>query len=92
MDQRIESFLKDVLALEGENSNVVREGVHRLLVQFEKQVRDAETNTNREVPAAQRFRKLCRDRVLKEIQRRTAPSTVEHLQIVLSVIAFPVEG
>jgi hypothetical protein len=29
MDYRIESFLMDVLLLEGENSNVVREGVCR---------------------------------------------------------------
>ncbi|MGC2718752.1 MAG: hypothetical protein WA209_04135 [Candidatus Acidiferrales bacterium] len=28
MDERIEAFLNDVLALEGENSNMVREASH----------------------------------------------------------------
>jgi hypothetical protein len=32
MDERIEAFLKDVLALEGEISNLLREGVRRQLV------------------------------------------------------------
>ena len=95
MDERIEVFMKDVLSLAGENSNAVREGVRRYMAEYEKQVRNAETDARRKVPAAERFRKLCRDRVLKEIQLRTAPSTVEHLQIVLNVInqpgAFPIE-
>jgi hypothetical protein len=95
MDERIEAFMKDVLGLEGENSNEVREGVRRYMAAYEKHVRNAETDAHRKVPAAERFRKLCRDRVLKEIQRRTAPSTVEHLQTVLGVInqpgAFPIE-
>ena len=87
MDERIEAFMKDVLGLEG--TNAVREGVRRYMAEYEKQVRNAETDTRKKVPAAQRFRKLCRDRVLKEIQLRTAPSTVEHLQIVLGVITQP---
>ena len=95
MDERIEAFMKDVLRLEGKNSNEVREGVRRYMAEYEKQVRNAETDARKKVPAAERFRKLCRDRVLKEIQRHTAPSTVEHLQIVVGVInqpgAFPSE-
>jgi hypothetical protein len=97
MDEHIEAFLKDVLGLEGENSNVVREGVGRLLEEYENQVRDAETDTRRAVPAAHRFRKRCRDRVIEEIQQRTAISTIGHFQMVLSVIdgrgrfLFPVE-
>ena len=67
----------------------------RHMAEYEKQVRDAETDTRRKVPAAQRFRQLCRDRVIEEIRRRTAISTIEHLQTVLSVIeqpgAFPIE-
>ena len=89
MDERIEALMKDVLGLEGETSNEVREGVRRYMAKYEKTVRNAETDVPRKVPAAERFRKLCRDRVLKEIQQRTAPSTVEHLQIVLGVINQP---
>ena len=89
MDERIEALMKDVLGLEGENSNEVREGVRRYMAAYEKTVRNAETDVRRKVPAAQQFRKLCRDRVLKEIQQCTVPSTVEHLQIVLGVINQP---
>ena len=56
MDERIEAFMKDVLGLEGENSNVVREGVRRYMAEYEKLVRVAETDVRRKVPAAQRFR------------------------------------
>ena len=86
MEERIEAFMKDVLGLEGENSKEVHEC--RYMADYEKQVRIAETDTRKMVPAAERFRKLCRDRVMEEIQRRTA-STIEHLRIVLSVIDQP---
>jgi hypothetical protein len=43
MDERIEAFLKDVLALEGEDPSVIREGVRAHLVAYEKLFRDAET-------------------------------------------------
>ncbi|HEY3638903.1 MAG TPA: hypothetical protein VGK90_12205 [Rhizomicrobium sp.] len=56
MDERIEAFMKDILGLEGENSNVVHEGVRRYMAEYEKQVRVAETDARRKVPAAQRFR------------------------------------
>ncbi|MFZ2075238.1 MAG: hypothetical protein WAV38_01000 [Xanthobacteraceae bacterium] len=91
MDKRIEAFLKDVLGLEGKNSNLVREGVYRLLEEYEKQVHDAETDPRRKAPAAQRFHKLCRDRVLEEIQQRTAFSTIGHFQTVLGVIDSPTQ-
>ena len=89
MDERIDAFMKDILSLEGENSNVVREGVRRHMAEYEKQVRNAETDVRKKVPAAQQFRKLCRDRVIEEIQRRTAISTIGHLQMVLRVIEQP---
>jgi hypothetical protein len=89
MGERIEAFMKDVLGLEGEDSNVVREGVRRYMAAYEKQVRVAETEARKMVPAAQRFRELCRDRVIEEIQRRTEISSIRHFQTVLSVIEQP---
>jgi hypothetical protein len=86
MHERIESFLKDVSRYQGKNSNVVREGVRHLLTEYEKQVRDTETDPHKKVPAASQFRKLCRDRVIEEIQQRTAIPTIGHFQTVLSVI------
>jgi len=42
MNERIEAFLHDVLALEGEISSLIREGVRRRLAVYERQFRDDE--------------------------------------------------
>lgn len=86
MDFRIEAFLMDVLLLEGESSNAVREGVRRRLMECEKQFRDAEPNKRMKDKAAQSCRALCRTRVLEEIPRRRGTRAVEHLKLVLNVI------
>jgi anti-sigma factor RsiW len=86
MDERIEAFLKDVLALEGEISNLLREGVRRYLAICEKQFRDAETNKRMKDRAAQACRTLCHMRVAEEIRRRKGTSTAEHLKVVLSIV------
>jgi hypothetical protein len=44
MDERIEAFLKDVLALEGEISNLLREGVRRQLLICEELATLKQTN------------------------------------------------
>src|ERR1700751_1052828 len=67
MDERIEAFLKDVPALEGEISNLLRQGVRRYLAICEKQFHDAETNKRMKDRAAQACRTLCRMRVAEEI-------------------------
>jgi hypothetical protein len=86
MDERIEAFLKDVLALEGEIANLLRKGVCRQLAICEKQFRDAETNKRMKDRAAQACRTLCRVRVAEEIRRHKGTSTAEHLKEVLSII------
>jgi hypothetical protein len=86
MDERIEAFLKDILALEGEIFNLLREGVRRHLAICEKQFRDVETNKRMKDRAAQACRTLCRARVAEEIRHRKGTSTAEHLKIVLSII------
>jgi hypothetical protein len=85
MDNRIEAFLQDVLALEGEISHLVREGVGRHLTMYEKQFRDAEPDKRMKDTAARVCRGLCRARVLTEIRRR-GTSTEKHLKVVLNVI------
>ena len=72
--------------LEGENANVVREGVRRRLTECEKQFRDAEPGKRMKDKAAQSCRALCRTRVLEEIPRRRGTRTAEHLKLVLDVI------
>jgi hypothetical protein len=60
--------------------------VHRYLAIYEKQFRDAETAKRMKDKAARVCRRLCRARIVEEIQRRKGTSTGGHLQIVLSVI------
>jgi hypothetical protein len=85
MDERIEAFLTEVLVLEGEISNLLREGVRRRLAICEKQFRDAETHKRMKDRAAHACRTLCRARVAEEMRRRKGTSTAEHLKIVLSI-------
>lgn len=89
MDERIEAFLRDVLLLEGEDSNVIRESVRQHLAVYEKQFRDHEPAGCRTDQAVQRCRMLCRERVVQEIARAKGPPTKAHLEIVLSVIDSP---
>jgi hypothetical protein len=83
MDQRIESFLGDVLALAGEEPDAVRDGVRVALAKCEaifepkKRMRDQ---------AAHVCRALCCARVVAEMQQRRRTRLAEHLKLVLGVI------
>lgn len=96
MDQRIESYLTDVLALEGQDSNRIREGVRFHLAKCEKHFRDSESNKRMKDTAAYAGRRMCRARVLEEAPRHRGTSTAEHLRLVLEVIdgtpRFPLKG
>jgi hypothetical protein len=87
MDDRVEAFLRDVLALEGENSIDVRRGVRHRLAGCEKLFRDAEPGEQMKEKAAQSCRALCRARVLEEIPRQKRTRTAEHLELVLEAVA-----
>ena len=89
MDERIESFLADVLALEGEDETGIREGVRVALADYEQIFRAQEVNKRMKDKAAHACHALCRTRVLEEIQRRKETRTAEHLKLVLSVIDGP---
>ncbi len=95
MDERIEAFLQDVLALEGDISHLTREAVRRHLAIYEKQFRDTETSKRMKDEAARLCRRLCRARVVEEIDRRKGTSTAKHLNLVLSAIdtapSFPLD-
>jgi hypothetical protein len=89
MDQRVEAFLADVLALEGEDANAVREGVRGALVDCEQLFRVQEVNKRMKEKAAHACHAVCRARVLDEIRLRKGTPTAEHLKLVLSVIDGP---
>ena len=66
MDQRIESFLGDVLALAGEDLDAIGEGVRVALADCEE-IFQAQCMKDK---AAHACRALCRARVAEELQRR----------------------
>jgi hypothetical protein len=88
-DDRIEAFLKDVLALEGDVSYMIRDSVRRHLAICEKLFRDAEPDKRSKDEAAQSCRMLCRELVFKEIRQRKGTPTAEHLKIVLAAVDEP---
>ena len=88
-DARIESFLADVLALEGESPETIRDGVHIALTDCEEIYRAQEVNRRMKDKAAHACHALCRARILEEMQHRKGTATAEHLKFVLSVFDGP---
>ena len=85
-DARIESFLADVLALEGEKPDAIREGVHVALGDCEEIFKAQEVNRRMKDKAAHACHALCRARIVEDMRRRKGTATAEHLKFVLSVI------
>ena len=86
---RVEAFLADILALEGENPDAIREGVHVALADCADIFKAQEMNRRMKDKAVRASHVLCRARVVEEIQRRKGTATGEHLKYVLSVIDRP---
>ncbi len=86
MNQRIESFLTDVLALAGESLDAVREGVRVALADCQAIFRAEEPKPRMRDQAAHACRALCRTRVAEELLRRKGTQIAEHLTLVLSII------
>jgi len=97
MDERVEdAFLNEVLALEGGDSNMIREGVRIHLAVYEKQFWDAEPGKSKRNEAAQTCRDLCRKQVVEKIERFEGTPRADLLRLVLNVIdgaaRFPLKG
>jgi hypothetical protein len=88
-DARVESFLADALALEGENPDAIREGVHVALGDCEEIFKAQEVNRRMKDKAAHACRALCRARIVEDMRHRKGTATAEHLKFVLSVIDGP---
>lgn len=89
MDKRIDAFLADVLALQGDDPEVIREDIRIALADCEKIFREREVNKRMKDKAAHACRALCRARVVEEMQRLRGTSTADYLKIVLSVVDGP---
>jgi hypothetical protein len=85
MDQRIESFLADVL----EDPDAIREGVRVALADCEALFRVREPNKRMRDKAAHACRALCRARVTEELQRRRGTQIAEHLKLVHNFLDRP---
>jgi hypothetical protein len=81
MDERVEAFLADVLALAGEEANAIRQGTRGALTDYEQLSRARESSS--------RMLRLWGARVVEEIRLRKGTPTAEHLKLVLSVIDGP---
>ena len=78
MDQRIESFLADVLALAGKNPDAIREGVRVAFADCEAIFRAQEANKRMKEKATHACHALCRARSVEEMQRRKGTRIAEH--------------
>jgi hypothetical protein len=86
MDQRIESFLGDVLELAGEDPDVIHDQVRAFLSDYEAIFRAQESNRRMRDKTAHACRALCRARVAEELLRRRGTRIAEHLTLVLRII------
>lgn len=89
MDEHIEAFLAEVLALEGEPADAVREGVRGVLADCERLFRAREANKRMKEKAAHACHALCRARVVERIRQREGTPTAQYLKLVLGVIDGP---
>jgi hypothetical protein len=74
---------------EGEDPNVLREGVRGALADYEQLFRAQEVNKRMKHKAAHACHALFRARLVEEMRLRKGPSTAEHLKVVLSIIDGP---
>ena len=86
MDQRIELFLTDILALAGENPEAVQEGARVALADCEAIFRGREDNKRMKDQASRVCRSLCRTRVVAEMHQRRGSRLADHLRLVLSIM------
>ena len=89
MDQHIEEFLADVLALEGEKPEAVSAGVRVALGDVETIFRAREDNRRMKDRAVHACHALCRSRLVEEMKQRKGTSTADHLKLVLGILDKP---
>ena len=89
MDERIEAFLADVLALEGEKPEAVSAGLRVALGDVETIFRAREDNRRMKDRAVHACHALCRSRLVEEMKRRQGTPTADHVKLVLGVLDKP---
>jgi hypothetical protein len=91
MDERIEAFLADVLALEGEKPEAISAGVRVALGDAETVFRTREDNRRMKDRAVHACHALCRSRLIEEMKRRKGTPTADHLKLVLGLLDKPTQ-
>ena len=91
MDERIEAFLADELALEGEKPEAISAGVRVALGDADTIFRAREDNRRMKDRAVQACHALCRSRLVEEMKRRKGTPTADHLKLVLGILEKPTQ-
>jgi|SRR6516165_5656370 len=91
MDERIEAFLADELALEGEKPEAISAGVRVALGDAETIFRAREDNRRMKDRAVHACHALCRSRLVEEMKRRKGTPTADHLKLVLGILEKPTQ-
>jgi hypothetical protein len=89
MDDRIEAFMVNVLALKGEDASAIHEGVCGPPTSCAQLFAAAEVNRRMKDKAAHACRSLCHARLVEKMRLRQATPRAEQLKLVLSVIGGP---
>jgi len=90
MDERVEAFLANVLALAGEEANAIRQGVRGALADYEQLFRAQGVNKRMKEKAAHACHPLCRARVVEEIRLRKGENC-RLISIVRTGLVEPIE-
>ena len=89
MDERIEAFFADVLALEGEKPEAIGAGERIALGDAVSAFREREDNRRMKDRAVHACHALCRSRLVEEMRRRKGTPTADHLKLVLGILDKP---
>jgi aromatic ring-cleaving dioxygenase len=88
MDQRIDTLLRGLLDMRGENRNTIIEGACRLFAECERQFCESEIAERKKDEAARTCRTLMRNRIVEQIEleeRAGNENTAAYLRDVLSI-------
>ncbi len=86
MDDRVEAFLKEVLALMGATPSRVSDRVSFHAAQCEQMFRDAEEDADNKNAVAAHCRMICIERVREEMERSKSDDRRGYLQLVLALL------
>ena len=83
-NDRVKTFLQDLLRLESVDPGAMRAHVEAVVAQYEKAIRDEQSTMPEKVASVLKFRELRRKRIEEELVRCESPKRKQLLQLVLN--------